>query len=443
MKNIIAICLFFTVALAGVFAQEQEQKGFSVTVDIDTNLVQYKHTDFQNDEYQGDTPIPDADQVHFLSGTNYDDVTLDVSYNDPEGRFGLNVGIEIPALLTPSFLIGDVYAWGKVFGVFREKLGKYTDRVVEKIGGDMDLGVFSLEFTDDNALTIGSTDSLGLGSNIIGSLSTVFIGPVEASVFFAPNEYHVSKILSMEGTNTGAKVTVDSYYSYLAGGSVKYRMDDFLTVGAAYRQAHTRGEGTSTGYIFNDFGLYGIVNNIANIGLTVGVGYSGQLSFEDGDELDSALYQNAIHLDVKYTGIEKLTIGLYNNMSFYTLGKEYTPGFDAAINAIVPDAYADETGLVLYNELEAGYRITDIIGVSLKARNYYATITGRNGANGQDYGINKLLIEPQVVFTISKNALFRAGVNFEAVFYNTPAASVILRNNSFAVGVPIGLTVSY
>jgi hypothetical protein len=219
-------------------------------------------------------------------------------------------------------------------------------------------------------------------------------------------------------------------------------LQDIVTVGASYRQIHTEGSGTSIGYIFNDYGIYADITALKGIGVEIGVGYSGQIAFEDGDEADAAPVKSGIHLDVVYSGIPNLSIGLFNNVSFYTLAADKSAAYDEAVAAIA-DIYADEASFVLYNELKVSYAVTEKFVPSVKALNYYGTLTGVNGVKGSDYGKDVLTAEAQAAYKITENTEFRSGIRFEKTIYDTPAISDILKNSGFVISLPVGLTIKW
>jgi hypothetical protein len=141
--------------------------------------------------------------------------------------------------------------------------------------------------------------------------------------------------------------------------------------------------------------------------------------------------------------LPSLTAGLYNNISFYTLSAENLSVYDPAI-AQVADVYADESSLVLYNELDLSYEFPNLkITPSLILRNYYAVLKGKNGVKGADYGVETFIVEAKVAYKVSDIAEFRAGLKFTNTAYNTPKISDVLVNSNFAVAIPVGLTLKW
>jgi hypothetical protein len=451
MKRILCTAVLLALAFSGIFAQEE--KGLSAKIDIDANLMKWTHTDVKNDEYVSPEDRTDADVANVMANPNYDDVEAELGYTDPEDRFGGLIGFDFPSLLPETFAIGDLYAWGRVTQYARLKMGKYTDRVIEKIGGDKDLGVLSLDFTEDDDLSIGTTDSLGLGDDVIGFLFSGYYGfPANESeallglsFFAAPDTYHRSRTYSIPGTSPVQTFTVDAYYSYKLGGALRFDLEDIVSVGASYRQQHTEGTTqVSTGDIYNDYGLYAEVNALKQFlpGFGFALGYSGQIAYEDGDDPETAPVKHGVHFDLKYTGVEKLSIGLYNNASFYTLARENTLYYDEDIAAAM-DIYTDESSLVLYNELNISYDLFEFLTPSLMVRNYYGALTGNGGRKDQDYGKNILTVELKAAYKISEFASVRAGVKFENITYMTPVTSVVLKNSNYAISIPVGITVQW
>ena len=433
------------------------KNGFSAKVDIDTNLVQFYHQDIKNDTFVANSLLPREDSVYFMRNPNYDDVDLDVSYLDPEERFFGKINFAFAASLDKFFTPGDIFGWVKVSPFFRGKLGKYTDRVVEKIGGDKDLGVL-LFGVNNGDLTISTSDSLGLGSDIIGFLPAAIVpferfgipaGTLELRGFFAPNEYYLAKRVTNEWDQNSSTLPVEipAYATYKFGGGLKYTFPAWVTIGASYRTAHTDPVTTSDiGNISHDFGVYAIVTVPMIEGLKAGLGYSGNIFYEDKDD-DSAEMRkplkSAVHVDVSYSGIiPGLTVGLFNNLSFHKLDKVDTFGYIKELDAL-NNVFGDEESFVLYNELSASYAITPTLVASLMARNYYATLTNRDGALGQDYAKNTFIVEALARYNITAKVQARAGVKFELNNYGTPINSAVLKNSNNAVSIPIGLTVAW
>jgi hypothetical protein len=425
-------------------AAPEEGKRFTFKIDIDSNIAKFTHTDIKNDEYIGDAPVPDADIWNFAANPNYDDAEISIGYEDPKGKYGGKIVFAFSEVLDPRFMLGDIFAWGRIgfFGdrfFLGERLGKYTYRIVEKVGGDKDLGVLLLDVTANEDISFATSDSLGLGSDIFGSLTSFYVGPVEFGVFTAPNEYHVAKQYTPGGIYQAPKETVESYYTYKAGGNIKLSLS-FLVLGAAFRQAHLDAfTPTNTGTIQRDYGAYAVFP--LPLGFSVAGGYSGRVS-EDNDDVLYYPTHHAIHLDIKFTGVERLSLGLYNNISFAGLEKDKTFNYDEAI-AGVADVYDDQSSFVLYNQFDGAFDLTGALTVSLMVRNYYGTLTARNGLKGQDYSKDVFTVEGKVSYKIDSHTSLRGGLKFETTAYSTPAASVILKNDSYSISVPVGITLQW
>jgi hypothetical protein len=145
---------------------------------------------------------------------------------------------------------------------------------------------------------------------------------------------------------------------------------------------------------------------------------------------------------VVYTGIKNLKIGLYNNVSFYSLDAGQTLAYDEDIAAVNGSIYSDESSLVLYNELGASYSLGKIVP-SVMIRNYYGTLTARNGVTGQDYGRDILIVEAKAAYKINNHMELRGGVKFENTIYDTPAVSDVLKNSNFVFSIPVGVTLTW
>jgi hypothetical protein len=220
-----------------------------------------------------------------------------------------------------------------------------------------------------------------------------------------------------------------------------------LTLGAAYRTAHSESiSGTDIGLISHDFGVYGIISLPVVEGLQIALGYSGSLVYDDEDDDEQEVrkpLKNAVHFDLGYSGIPRLNIGLYNNISFHTLTKQDTIGYIETADKLNPNLFGDEESLVLYNELGVSYDITETVTASLMVRNYYAALTNLNGSKGQDYAKDTFVVEALAKYRITENVQARGGLKFELNNYGTPVSSQVLQNSSYAISVPIGVTVSW
>jgi hypothetical protein len=447
-RKIITAVVLAALVCPAVFAEE----GFTAKVDIDTNLVQFFHQDIKNDTYVDNAIMPRTDSVYFMRNPNYDDVDLTMKYTDPDERYGGTINFAFNPVPDKYFTLGDLFGWVKIGPYFRGKLGIYTDRVVEKIGGDKDLGVllFGIKNSD---LVISTSDSLGLGSAAIGFLPTGIVplgnaGEINVSGFFAPNEYYLAqKTSNSYDQNYGASVIIPAYATYKFGGAVKYVLPEYVSLGLAYRTAHSESiTSTDIGFISHDFGVYGIVTLPAVEGLKIALGYSGNLAYEDKDDDDQEIQKplrNAVHFDVGYSGIPRLNLGLYNNLSFHSLDKADTIGYIAEADRLNPNLFGDEKGLVLYNELGASYDITETFTASLMVRNYYASLVNLDGGKGQDYAKDTFIAEVLAKYKITDNIQARGGVKFEMNNYGTPISSQVLQNSGYAISIPIGLTVSW
>ena len=444
MKKAIIGLMMVVFTVAGLFAQED--KGFSVIVDIDADLMEFKHTEIKNDEYISDEDTVQPDQVSFMHNSSFTDAELKFSYTDPDQNFGGLVGLDIADALSGTMPWGDFYGWIKVTRFARVQLGKYTYRAIEKIGGDKDLGVLSLGLDKAaNTLQVDTSDSLAEQASVIGFLGQALAGPAEIGFFAAPDAYFVARYFQVPGTQAGdePKQKIPAYYAYNFGANLKLSFPELLNAGASFRQIHTEVVNSSTGDIYNDFGLYAAVDVLKDMGLQIGAGYSFRIAYEDGDAPGSAALQNGIHLDFVYSGLPGLKAGLYNNVSFYTLAAENLSVYDPAI-AQVANVYADESSLVLYNELDLSYELPNLKLIpSLILRNYYAVLNGMNGVRNADYGLDAFTVEVKAAYKVSDSAEFRAGLKFTNTVYNTPKISDVLVNSNFAVAIPVGLTLKW
>lgn len=474
-----ALCVLVLSAVPPpVFAQNdaplstqgtEEPRGFTIKVDIDADFLPFTHTEVKNDEYVDPADRKDPDILNMLQSGNYDDLEIKFNYDAPSGMFGAVTAFDFPVDFPSDFTqyLGDIYGWVKPVKYFGAQLGKYTNRVISKIGGDKDLGVLTLDVERDSDISFSTTDSLGLGDSAIGLLLSGYcgIGPgsLRLNFFAAPDSYHNAITVSVPnpGSTATRSMHIPAYYAYKAGGALRWDMD-ILNIGASYRQTHTEGSGAALGDIHHDWGLYAVTSALEQaVGLKIAAGYSGRIRYEDEyrqeiyqgtmlvdagrepDAKENAPVYTAIHLDLQWNGDiagRNLSVGLYNNYSFFTQAKEKTARYDEGIAAAL-DMYADESMLVLYNELVATYDLTPRFTPELKFRNYYGKISALDGVKDWDYGKDVFLVQAMAHFKAAPNTELRIGVKFENSIYGTPEDSLILKNSSFTIAIPIGVTI--
>jgi hypothetical protein len=472
MKKMMLAMLVLSLVVTGVFAQEGLK--FSATIDIDADVIPFVHTDVKNDEYIAPADKQDPDIMHFVQNADFGDSELKISYDDPEKRFGGVISFDFPGGALPSALPwGDFYGWVKPIPYAGVKAGKYTDRIISKIGGDKDLGVFQLGVEDGGDITFNTSDSLGLGDDVfgimlLGQYDIAGIGSVRLHAFGAPDAYHHAvtvPVVNPIPAGSRRTMQIPAYYAYKAGGALGFTMENILDVGLSYRQTHTEGSGLYLGYIYHDWGVYASVIPLKDDspwgGLKFALGYSGRSFYEDAykqeiyegrvlvdegeeptAEEDAPLY-TALHFDVSWRGDilnRKLSVGLYNNVSFHSLEKEKTKLYDKTL-ASVTDMYSDETSLVLYNELVTSWQVLPLLAPEIKVRNYYGKISGYEGTKGKDYGKDVLLLQLMAKFTVTPNVELRAGVKFVDTIYQTPPLSIVLKNSNYVIAVPMGVTI--
>lgn len=138
-------------------------------------------------------------------------------------------------------------------------------------------------------------------------------------------------------------------------------------------------------------GAYADITAIENLGIVVG--YSGFLQKDKN--------VNAAELRLQYKA-DALTVSNHNNFSF---GKEW---------------YA------FYNGVGLSYKANDKITAKITVDNY----TGKSSAEAKDY--NKLIINPNFVYTVEKNATISSGV-----------AITTVKDGATSINVPFTLQIKY
>jgi hypothetical protein len=460
MKKIMVALLMAALFAGSVFAAD----GFSLTVDVNGNL-------FTTTAGNGTTETGFFKSLD--GGSN--DSDLEFAYTDPDGAYGATLHYEVGQAgdnkNAGSFGVYNTKAnaWVKFGNIVKLSAGRGIDyRAIEKVGGDKDFGAIGLKnfgavFAGGKTANpdFSTTDAFKFGSGLVAN---IFAGPVNIGLFAGPSTgvsaWDESTNLPWYDAETdvmwngSAKLkNVLNLFNYEYGLSLLYE-SDVADVGAALKLSRVDAESTgvtevttpetgtiigylpdgtpvyspsgftpsstsdfptkgSWGTIATNFGVYGKVKAID--ALVIGVGYAGYKEYADADK-DPGKYNSpfvsGVNLDLKYTGIDKLTLGLYNNASFYSLSEEKESGL------VVQQ---QRSFFFLFDELNVGYALTEKLSIDARVRNYLATTTFKTGSDDKEgnVGVDQLAIRAGVVYKVKPNAQVWARAQFTNYAHST------------------------
>jgi hypothetical protein len=471
MKKIMVVLLMVALFVGGAFAGE----GFGITARIEGSL-------FSTTVGNGTSAIGFFQTLD----TPHEDFALSFSYDDPDGLYGATLGFETnptdgwtsaytnPGTLIP--VVSDAFAWVKIGNVLKLRAGKGGDyRAIEKIGGEEEFGVQWLtgqDFTGPGTgdVSYNTSDPFDFGSGLVAN---IFAGPVTIGLFAAPSkgfsvwDQDISKALPSEvetsslWTGEPRFKNVNSIFDYQYGLSALYA-SDIVDVGAAFKLSRVGAEswngiddptdpdyiGDKWGLLGIDFGVYGKIKAIQ--GLELGVGVAGQKSYADAKD-DAGKYDPfllGIGLDVKFTGVDKLTLGFYNNISLWTVPK----------NTDLDSNDKDISHFYLTDQLEVAYAVTEKLTIDARVQNFLQTYddpqdTATNGATGT-HNVDKLGIRAGVAYKVKPNAQVTARLQFVNTAYDSDpegwgkvtgffGETEPAKRNHFTFSIPVGIKVEF
>jgi hypothetical protein len=449
MKKIMVALLMVALIGGGAFAGDR----FTVTAEVEGNLLTTTSGAGGTTNSESFTALNKADG----------DFELEFKYDgDAYGGQLTFEGLDAS--------IKNANAWLKFGEIAKVTAGLgYDYRAIGQVGGDADFGAqFYKEIGQDptKGVEIGTTDPFLFGS---GLLVNIFAGPAEIGIF-ADYGNSVKAIKTGKGLTGSGKApnwfgdyadykNAKPFSNYTYGVSAKYESDlfdagaalkltskdakgyvspffnepgfdqeEFVTLiisgssaaaAAVAAGTTTVGEGTYP-FVSTDFGVYGKIRAVD--GLEIGVGVAGQDAYQtkEKDQKVNDPFRLGINLDAKYTGIENLTVGLYNNASFWTYpgskkdidyGEFGTSlGGVKKVKADTPASY-----FYLFDELNAEYKLSDTITLDARVRNYAQTGSVLSSSVGVDY----LVARAGVTYAVDEFAKVWARVQLGSVSYST------------------------
>jgi hypothetical protein len=434
MKKIRTGLVMLILVFTGGVIFADDAGGFTATVDIDANALEIKSTS-NSDETERQYAHGSTSVTYPFGGFNYKDDTA-VSFSYDGGFYGGSLSLNDLAEDNGDG-IGGINVWVKLFNSLI-KISAGTDigaGYADSLGADPGMRIY-------NGTTPSTWDANRDPDNITqdqGLLLEFNAAPVTVAV---AGQYHASQARSLEIPNSGhtrwvdvdqreygygmrvgskigpwGKVNISYVNQYTNIGANNYRLNRDNEVVPAVADAET---GTHM------FGAYASLTPLRELG--VSIGYDG-IYTKYLDEFYSAgamvkallpeVFQNAINLNIRYTGIPKLTLRTDHNLSFWT-DRDYrifnVPGWEnSGLNSETLGAsYAEVNHLLLWNGLGASYQFTGIFKVELYLRNLFRqdSAVQKNGAEYVQVR-DKVFVETKAVFNLNQNVELYAGVTFE------------------------------
>jgi hypothetical protein len=187
------------------------------------------------------------------------------------------------------------------------------------------------------------------------------------------------------GDKVGSIVSFDAIYKYRGGdvdtGVATALTNVFLDPNINYNPWEPDGRG----YAVHSFGAFANLWIIDNF--DIGVGYSGIMrSYEDRNASGTMWARSApmlqgMDLRFRFTGVDKLTVALHNNVSFAfgdpssDVNHKEVIGFDGLV---LPDK-VQESWLALYNALGVNYSLTPALTAAFQVSNRIGWYSIENG----------------------------------------------------------------
>jgi len=208
----------------------------------------------------------------------------------------------------------------------------------------------------------------------------------------------------------------------------------------------------------NDIGLYVNLGFIKNLG--IGVGYSMNFLVSEnggGNTATSTLWQNVnplyngIDLNFGFDGVEKLNVGLSNNISFAVVDGRTDNAVRYYGMAVHRDRLTglldddQETWMGLKNVLSIGYTINDNLsaGVEIGNKLGWSTYTLReNKDNTYNVTNNTLNLGVNAGYSFG-NASFGLGLSAEINNQKYEEKDVLREGGSFTFRVPVSFGISF
>jgi hypothetical protein len=310
----------------------------------------------------------------------------------------------------------------------------------------------------NNLRTAPPSNASSGGGNVTYVAGTVDLNPfyvsIAGSVFNVPaptgetyGTFSWSKgnaAIRVSGVGIANLITFDAIYKVIGSDP------DTDPDKAKGKKLGTGPEPDGKGQWDNEFGVYAniAIPNLSTLGL--GIGYSGyfHVSENKDDGSDVHKYYNPLYsgidLRVKFTGLEKLTLTLHNNISFAgAKGKdsktEHNYGVRGALTKDEEDSFFG-----LYTGLLATYKFTDVFTARLEAANRFGAYTYKNDGHEYKSDADSLHLELGGNFAVSSHVSFEGGLALIVTNSSTdPYKGDKWSGGKFTFGIPLAMHVVF
>jgi len=400
-------------------------------------------------------------------------------------RFNLSPrSFDYDQALVISNLIDIYNAWGKI-GFFKLWIGRDDYRgsinryqnFYDTLGVD-NFGpiIANFDYRDSRTLNLTGSDITNLGKDVQGFANTTLLAEFNFSSFFitlAANNLF-SKI---EGRGTNENQFVDNFTDTNSVFSARFEavnLFDMLSLAAIYKFQYSdrkyeleeyQNANAQQSFFLPQMGIYhhqfGLFANftLERLGLGISVGGSGYLrSHKDLDAPSWGGWESykypawyGIDLRANYTGVEKLSITLNNNISFSKIKGDNDPtsyiyGFYDNYRGD-PDVgeNTEQNVFVLYNALAVAYNITENLTLRGEISNQFAKLVylyNKDETRFIDTFLN-LSGYAGIVWNITNFASLRAGATVRFKNYKHEDAALKSKGGILEWGIPIGVLVQF
>jgi hypothetical protein len=416
----------------------EEGKNFTVTVDIDASLFQYKENTYGSERERKNTfDKKTVEHLPFGGFEMINDTSVSFSY---EGKhYGGNISLD------DKDGIGGIKVWGKFGSVFKITAGDdigagYADSLDADPGMRVYTGVGSVNSawdasTDPDNITQdkGVLLELFIKSFTLALAGQYYDGSTTGvPVYPSDNDYSVWETVDQKKYGYGARLGWDSgdwgkfnvsyinQYNNSNEGDYGYDL-------AARKVVPVHANSETNVHMF---GAYASLKIPLVPGLAFSLGYSGvytkyldefyQTAGATGmiETLVPSVYQQGFNFNARYTGIPKLTLRTDHNYSFWT-DRDYTVfhtsrgnyGLDSNVEGA---ALADVDHWLLWNGVGAAYQFTGSFKLSLYIRNLYRQDAASGNETSWKVNWDKLVGELTATFKpFGDNAEFYVGFTLE------------------------------
>jgi hypothetical protein len=201
----------------------------------------------------------------------------------------------------------------------------------------------------------------------------------------------------------------------------------------------------------NDLGIYANIKIPGVDGLGLGLGYSGYFHVSEdrkaGDDtvkISNPLF-SGIDLRVKFTGIDKLTVTLNNQISF--AGAKGEDSETKENNGVAGKGLGDkekDSFFGLYNGLLVAYKFTDTFTGRAEVANRLGSYTYTNDSKETKYGYDFLQFELGGAFGLTSHVGFEAGLALQIANNTLKRPDVDEKSKgTFTFGIPLRMHIVF